>query len=213
MNKNAIRGAISLDNYHRILKIMKITAFFLFLGIFFSYAGGSYSQGTNLTLNLHSATIREVCEQIEKQSNYIFVFSDNVENELNKKVNISANSENIEAILENVFSSTGLTYKILDKQVVVYHNNEKKPEIIVEPSPTPQPEQTKTIKGRITDEKGEPIIGANVIEVGTTNGTVTDINGNFSLQVKNNAKIRISYVGYLDQEINTAGKTNFDYGK
>jgi TonB-linked SusC/RagA family outer membrane protein len=210
MNKNAIRGAISLDNYHRILKIMKIAAFFLFLGIFISHAGGSYSQGTNLTLNLHSATIREVCEQIEKQSNYIFVFSDNAENELNKKINISSNSENIEDLLKNVFSSTGLKYKILDKQIVVYHANEKEKEISVEPSPAPQQQQTKTIRGRITDEKGEAIIGANVIEVGTSNGTVTDINGNFSLQVKNDAKIRISYVGYLEQEINTAGKTNFN---
>jgi TonB-linked SusC/RagA family outer membrane protein len=210
MNKNAIRGAITLDNYHRILKIMKITAFFLFLGIFFAHAGGSYSQGTNLTLNLHSATIREVCEQIEKQSNYIFVFSDNAENELNKKIDISSNSENIENILENVFSSTGLTYKILDKQIVVYHTNKKEKEIIAELSPAPQQEQTKTIRGRIRDEKDQPIIGANVIEVGTTNGTVTDINGNFSLQVRDDARIRISYVGYLEQEINTAGKTSFD---
>mgnify|MGYP000998714523 FL=1 len=210
MNKNAIRGAISLDNYYRILKIMKITALFLFLGIFFTYAEDGYSQGTKLTLNLRSATIREVCKQIEKQSNFIFVFSDNAENELNKKINVSTNSEDIEEVLNDVFSSTGLVYRILDKQVVVYHDNEKKPEIVVAPSPTPQPKQTKTIRGRVIDEKGEPIIGANIIEVGTTNGTVTDINGNFSLEVRNDAIIRISYVGYLEQEINTAGKSTFE---
>ena len=88
MNKNAIRGIISLDNYRRILKIMKVTAFFLFLGIFFAYAEGGYSQGTKLTLNLRSATIREVCKQIENQSNYIFVFRQ-CRNEL-KKINVSA---------------------------------------------------------------------------------------------------------------------------
>ena len=165
MNKNAIRGAISLDNYHRILKIMKITAFFLFLGIFFAYAETGHSQGVKLTLNLRSATVREACEQIEKQSNYIFVFSDNVENELNKKVNISANSENIEDILENVFSSTGLTYKILDKQVVVYADHSKNDAKEAEKTKTKESAQQGniTVRGKITDESGEPLIGATIV--------------------------------------------------
>lgn len=211
MNKNAIRGAISLDNYHRILKIMKITAFFLFLGIFFTYAETGHSQGVKLTLNLRSATVREACKQIEKQSNYIFVFSDNAENELNKKVNISANSENIENILENVFSSTRLTYKILDKQVVVYHNNEKKPEIIMEPSPTPQPEQTKTITGKVTDPQGEPLPGVTVMVKGTTIGTVTDANGNFTLRIPTEAQtLQVSFVGMKTQEIPIGNRTTFN---
>ncbi len=70
-------------------------------------------------------------------------------------------------------------------------------------------QQGKTITGKVTDINGEPIIGANIIEVGTTNGTVTDIDGNFSLKVGDDAVIRISYIGYIEQEINTTGKTNF----
>lgn len=211
MNKNAIRGAISLDNYHRILKIMKITAFFLFLGIFFAYAETGHSQGVKLTLNLRSATIREVCKQIEKQSDYIFVFSDNAENELNKKVNISTNSENIEEILNDVFSSTGLTYKILDKQVVVYHDNEKKSEVVVAPSPTPQPEQTKTITGKVTDSSGEPLPGATVVVKGTTIGTVTDADGNYSLSnVPPDATLVFSFVGMQAQEIKIGNQTKIN---
>jgi TonB-linked SusC/RagA family outer membrane protein len=212
MNKNAIRGAITLDNYHRILKIMKITAFFLFLGIFFAHADGSYSQETNLTLNLHSATIREVCEQIEKQSNYIFVFSDNSEEVLGKKVNVEANSKNVSEVLDAVFSNTGLTYKILDKQIAVYKSTEAAPSIpVVQPNINiiQQPAK-KQITGRVVDAQGEPIIGANIIEVGTTNGTVTDVDGSFSLSVKENAVLHISYIGYLSQDINTVGKTTFD---
>lgn len=202
MNKNAIRGAISLDNYHRILKIMKITAFFLFMGIFFAQAGAGYSQGTKLTLNLRSASVREVCNQIENQSNYFFVFSDDAENALNKKINISVDSENIEEVLENVFSSTNLKYKILDKQVVVYLNNEKKTEIIAEPSPAPQQEQTKTITGKVTDSSGEPLPGATVIVKGTTIGTVTDADGNFTLQIPSDAQtLQISFVGMKTQEV------------
>jgi TonB-linked SusC/RagA family outer membrane protein len=211
MNKNAIRGAISLDNYHRILKIMKITAFFLFMGIFFAQAGAGYSQGTKLTLNLRSASVREVCNQIENQSNYFFVFSDDAENALNKKINISVDSENIEEVLENVFSSTNLKYKILDKQVVVYLNNEKKTEIIAESSPTLQPEQTRTVTGKVTDTSGEPLPGATVMVKGTTIGTVTDADGNFTLRIPANAQtLQVSFVGMKTKEIPIAGRTTFN---
>ena len=68
-------------------------------------------------------------------------------------------------------------------------------------------QQKKTVTGTIVDDYGEPIIGANIIEKGTTNGTVTDYDGNFSISVANNAVLHISYIGYLSQEINTAGTT------
>lgn len=74
------------------------------------------------------------------------------------------------------------------------------------------PEQTgKTITGTVTDAQGHPIIGANIIEEGTlSNGTVTDIDGKFTLQVANNASVHISYIGYLSQTLNTTGRTNFE---
>jgi len=71
-------------------------------------------------------------------------------------------------------------------------------------------QQKKQITGKIVDANGEPIIGANIIEIGTYNGTVTNIDGNFSLNVSDNATIRVSYIGYVEQEIKTAGKTTFN---
>lgn len=71
-------------------------------------------------------------------------------------------------------------------------------------------QQKKQITGRVTDKAGETIIGANIIEAGTTNGTVTDIDGRFSLIVEDKSFIHISYIGYLEQEINTEGKSIFD---
>lgn len=67
----------------------------------------------------------------------------------------------------------------------------------------------KTIKGVILDEANIPIIGANVIETGTSNGTVSDLDGAFSLEVDENASIKITYIGYLDQDINVQGRTDF----
>src|SRR5690606_28376791 len=71
-------------------------------------------------------------------------------------------------------------------------------------------QQKIQITGTVIDETGLPIIGANVLEIGTTNGTITDYDGNFSLSVTNNAVIRITYIGYNDQDINTAGKRTFN---
>ncbi len=70
--------------------------------------------------------------------------------------------------------------------------------------------ERKTIKGIIVDLKGQPIIGGNIIEKGTSNGTVTDYDGNFTLNVKNNAVLKISYIGYLEQEIATSGKNTLN---
>lgn len=67
-------------------------------------------------------------------------------------------------------------------------------------------QQKKRITGTVVDEMGTPIIGANVIEVGTTNGTVTDIDGAFELQVEDNATVRITYIGYLEQEVSTTNR-------
>ena len=70
--------------------------------------------------------------------------------------------------------------------------------------------QTRTISGKVIDSNNESLIGVNVIEKGTTNGTVTDIDGNFSVNVPSNATLLISYVGYISQEISVEGKTSID---
>lgn len=67
----------------------------------------------------------------------------------------------------------------------------------------------KTVKGTVFDETGQPVIGANVLEKGTTNGRITDIDGNFTLTVQDNAILVVSFIGYTDQEISTKGKTEF----
>lgn len=87
---------------------------------------------------------------------------------------------------------------------------EKKSELQKNPSElTILQQQKKRITGIVVDANKVPIIGANIVEVGTTNGTVTNADGEFSLDVENNAVIRITYIGYREQEINTSGKTNF----
>ncbi len=210
MNKHCIEGREPLNNLIRVLKIMRITLSFLFFCILFSSASNSYSQ--KLTFKLRSTSIKELCNEIEKKSNYIFVFSDNSEEALEKKVNVEANSKNVREILDAVLSETGLTYKILDKQIVIYESTKVASSKTVNEANvvTLQQPAKKQITGKVVDIQGEAIIGANIFETGTTNGTVTDIDGKFSLSVEDNAKIRISYIGYLGQSINTAERTSFN---
>lgn len=212
MNKHCIEETETLNNLKRVLRIMRISLFFLFFGILFSSAANSYSQ--EFTFNFRSTSIKEVCKEIEKNSDFIFVFSDNSEKMLDKKVSVDANSKNITEVLNIVLSNTGLTYKILDKQIVIYESKEAVPSKTVEAA-TPSTNEVqqparKQISGKVVDTQGETIIGANIVETGTTNGTVTDINGNFSLSIGNNSSIIISFIGYLSQTINTTGRTNID---
>ncbi|SFU67866.1 TonB-linked outer membrane protein, SusC/RagA family [Porphyromonadaceae bacterium KHP3R9] len=210
MNKHSIEGRKPLNNFQHCLKIMRITLSFLFFCILFSSASNSYSQ--KFTIKSKTASIKEVCKEIEKGSDYVFIFSDNCEKLIDKQVNVEANSKDVTEVLNAVLSSTGLTYKILDKQIVVYKSTESAPSVAVEQPDINiiQQPAKKQITGKVVDAQGDAIIGANIIEQGTTNGTVTDVNGNFSLDVENNATIRVSYIGYLEQSIATAGQSVFN---
>ena len=206
MNKHCIEGREPLNNLKHVLKIMRITLSFLFFCILFSSASNSYSQ--EFTIKSKTASIKEVCKEIEKESDYVFIFSDNCEKLIDKQVNVEANSKDVTEVLNAVLSSTGLTYKILDKQIVVYKSTESAPSVAVEQPDINiiQQPAKKQITGKVVDAQGDAIIGANIIETGTTNGTVTDMDGNFSLPVENNGILKITYIGMTTQEIDVAGK-------
>src|SRR5690554_2521304 len=103
-------------NHKHFFKIMRTTLILLFCGIMFSQASNSYSQVFNF--NLKSTFIKDVFNEIEENSDYIFVFTDKSEKIIDKKVDLNANSEDVKEILDNVLSTTGLTYRIIDKQIV-----------------------------------------------------------------------------------------------
>lgn len=210
MNKHAIGDKKNPNKYKHSLRIMRTTLFLLFGSILFSQAAISYSQ--EFTFHSNSISIKEVCREIERNSDFIFVFSDNSEKMIDRKTSLDASSEEITEVLKTILSNTGLTYRILDKQIVIYESRKETPsaEEDKQASTTLQQQTKKQIRGTVVDARGESIIGANIVEVGTTNGTVTDINGNFSLQVENNASVRISYIGYLEQTVNTSGNSTFN---
>ena len=123
-------------------------------------------------------------KDIENNSEFTFFFNDNKVN-VNKKASINVKDATLDEALAQVLKNTGYDYQIIDRQVLI-----KTASSSVSSVPSVQQNQ-KAITGIIKDVNGEPIIGANVVEKGTTNGTVTDIEGRFSLNVAPGATLRV----------------------
>lgn len=200
MNKHSI-GAKNTNNYRNILKVMRITTFFFFLSIMFSQAATSHSQETRLSLHLNATTIKEACEKIEEQSGLLFVFADNIEETIVKKVDIEANNRAISDILDDLLTDTGLGYQILEKQIVVY-KDENKVFTTSAIEETRQQDNTITISGNVTDIHSEPLIGATItLESDESYGVVTDIDGNYTIRVPDRyAVLQFSYIGFITQQ-------------
>ncbi|MDR1356082.1 MAG: TonB-dependent receptor [Tannerellaceae bacterium] len=152
-----------------------------------------------LTIDMRNVSIEEVLNEIESQSEYRFLYNKQLVN-LNRRVDISVKSDRITDVLNSLFDANDIKYVISDRQIVLSRSERA----------VALQQQVRTVSGTVTDESGEPVIGANVVQKGTTNGIITDLDGRFSLSIPGSAVLVISYVGYLTQEIQTSGKTSFD---
>ena len=190
----------------KIPLIMRITLILLFVFAFNMNAEYAYSQSARISMDMNNSSVEKVLQTIEEKSDFYFLYSNRLI-DVDRTVSVRVENAAISSILDYLFSSEDVDYEVKGKQIVL------SPRVKANSAPKPvesKQSNRKTITGTIVDANGESIIGANIIEKGTSNGTVTDFDGNFSLEVANNAIVRISYIGYLEQEIDTQGKTSFD---
>lgn len=160
----------------------------------FAFVGTSAQTGT-VTVKLQNASVKELFSAIEKQTSYRFSYRD-AEIKGKGNVTISATNRELKQLLEGELSKLGLKYAVSGNK------------IIVTPAAAAASAQPKKVTGRVVDANGEPVIGATIKEQGTANGTITDFDGNFALDVADNAMIEVSYIGYKSQELKAvAGKT------
>lgn len=150
-----------------------------------------------ITLNLRNVNIQEFMKQIESRTNFTFIYRD-ILMDTKKDVSIQASNRPLVEVVKTVLDQKGLEASYNNNTIVLT----KKKEVL-------QP-KTKRITGIVTDTKGEPIIGATIVDTGTKNGTITDFNGSFSLEVNENALIQVSYIGYTQTEIKIGNKQSLN---
>ena len=188
-----------------IIRIMKLSVFFIFVFLFQLQAGNVKSQEVRVTLSKSSLTFGELMREIETQTNYLFMYRD-AEIDLSQKIEVKNTSATVKEILTTALRNKKLTYKFSNNYISLYVDKEKAPETMVT-----QQERKIKIKGVVIDQVGEPIIGANISLKGQPGtGDITDIEGNFTLEVPEKAVLVISYIGYLTQEIPVNGKASFN---
>lgn len=199
-----IKGVNSFINFNsgRDVISLRIILFVFFISTFALApirANLQGSQSVSVTIKHTNAPLGRIIADIEQKTGYSIIVRLNDLN-VNETYSINEEDKSLNEILSSLFKGKDVDFEIKDKTVSVFKlKNEQL-----------QDQQTKRrITGRITDEQGEAIIGANVIEEGTTNGVITDMDGNFSLLVSNNGRIQISYIGYLTQEIDVANQNTF----
>ncbi|MDR1224320.1 MAG: TonB-dependent receptor [Tannerella sp.] len=181
---------------------MKLITILLFSATLCLQANITYSQIAKVNLNLENATLTDIFREIEKQSEYRFFYNSTVLN-YSIKLNLKTGDKDLMEVLDQLFGNTNMSYKLVDKYIVITHKND-----IVQPDLL-QISDKKQVTGVVLDELGEPVIGAGVIEKGTMNGIITDAGGRFSLDVGENAILQISYIGYVTQEIPVKNQQDF----
>jgi len=200
MKINRIRDAICYCVKSKTWKIMRICCFLIFLGIAQSWATDSYAQHARLTLKMEDARLIDVLDEIEKQSEFYFVFNQKLL-DVERKVNVAVKDKPIEKVMEQLLAETDATYEIKDRLIIL--STQK-----VEKSPA---QQSKKVKGTVKDENGQPLPGVTVIIKGTTNGTVTDIDGNFFfVSIPDNAVLTFSFVGMKTLELPVEGQSTIN---
>lgn len=190
MNKKLIKvsNALSLTEFKHIFKVMKLTSLFGVLCVSSAFAINVNSQSLRVNIHANQKQAKEVIKQIEEQTDYLFVYNHDKVN-LNNIVTIQANNETVAEVLNQMFAGTDIIYAMQGNNILLMQKD-----AVVQQS-------GKVVTGTIVDPSGMPVIGANVMVKGTTNGTITDMDGKFSLEVEEGAILQISYIGYANQEI------------
>lgn len=173
---------------------MKLSVLFLICSLSMTYAAESYAQKTMISLEVRNETVGTVLEKLKKESGFDFFFN-NKHVDLKRIVSVSANNNNIFKILDQIFAGTNVKYSVLEKKIILSTEIVQKMQ-----------QDVTQISGTIVDTEGNPVIGASIMEKGTSNGTISDLDGHFTLDVTSNAILQITYIGYASQEIKVGNK-------
>jgi len=156
--------------------------------VFCTFAENTHSQNARVSINKKNVQLETVLNEIEHQTDYLFIYNNQVN--VNKKVSLKAKNQPVSKVLEELLADSGITYSVEGNHIVLGKQ-----------TMAAAPQQSSTIRGKVIDTNGDPVIGANIVEKGTTNGTTTDVEGNFSINAKSGSTLVITFIGYVREEV------------
>lgn len=181
-----------MNNQSKLQRLLCVAVCFFCIGIMTAFA-----QEQKVTVELKNATLKQVFKSIEGQTTYRFSYRNTLVDD-KSDITISKRQVGVSVVLNEALKGRNLTYTIVSSKSIV----------ISDKAEQASPSKTKRVSGTVKSANGESIIGANVKVAGTTIGCITDIDGNFTLEVPENAKLTVSYIGFQTQEVAINGKSS-----
>ena len=169
---------------------MKMIVLFLFVFISGVFAGNANSQETKVSISKNNKPIREILGEIERQTDYLFVYSEK-EVDVNQRKTVNVSQQRVADVLSSLFRSTNVGYAMEGHNIM----------LMAKTTQTDAAQQKRHITGVVKDIKGETIIGANIMIKGTGTGVSTNIDGKFSIEAAAGEELIVSFIGYLTQTI------------
>ncbi len=181
---------------------MKLAFVFLFVLIFNGLASNGFSQNQQVTATVKNKTIKEVMTEIERQTDYTFLYNSNSV-DLSQPVSVSFDKENIAEAVEALFENTQIKFTVVENQIILMPKAAGVSNGLVQ--------EQHVVKGTITDILGDPLPGVSIVEKGTTNGTISGVDGAYSITVSSSdVALQYSFIGFVSQEVNLAGRSGVD---
>lgn len=185
----------------KLLLSMKLTVIALYVTVFQGFALTTYGQSAKVNLKMENVSIKQVLNSIEDQTNFFFMYNGKLV-DVERKVNVDFDNQYVSNVLNKMFSGTNIKYEIDNRQILLSN---------MESTSGLSSQQQKSISGKIADSMGGALPGVSVVIKGTTTGTITDANGNYSLSnVPENATLVFSFVGMKSHEISVSGKNQIN---
>ena len=185
---------------HKLLFVMRLTFSISLFCVLQSFAIGTFSQNARLSINQKNISVESALQLIEDKTDFYFMYSALVV-DVRRTVDIEVTNKLVPEILDDIFKGTDIGYKIDGRLIALSKNGEISPPI----------QQQKSVSGKVTDSSGGPLPGVSVVLKGTTSGTITDSNGNYSLSgIPANATLQFSFVGMKTLEVSVGGKESIN---
>ncbi len=181
-----------MNNQSMVQRLLCIAVCFFWMGI-----SNAFAQEQKVTVELKNATLRQVFKSIEEQTTYRFSYRSALVDD-KSDITISKRQVDVPVVLDEALKGRDLAYSIVSSKSIVISDRKKQP----------APSKNKRVSGQVKTAGGEPIIGANVKVTGTTIGCITDLDGNFVLEVPEGSQLTVSYIGFKTLEVPVNGKSS-----